>query len=221
VLRVLHDRSFVDDPTRALRAARYAARYGFELEPRTEELLREADLGTVSNDRVEAELRKLAAEPQARRGFELLSEWGLVPLAEGAGGLVDAVVELTATETWSPVADRDEAVLAAVKGSGLLAARDLAGAEVTVPSEGVELARGYDGVTLALARVLGADWLDRYIEEWRDVRLDIDGGDLMNAGVPEGPAIGRGLAAAMRAKLDGEVSGAEEELRVALEAART
>src|SRR3954468_18514518 len=32
-LRILHDESFVDDPTRALRAARYAARFGFELEP--------------------------------------------------------------------------------------------------------------------------------------------------------------------------------------------
>ena len=36
--------SFVDDPTRALRAARYAARFGFELEPETERLLRETDL---------------------------------------------------------------------------------------------------------------------------------------------------------------------------------
>jgi tRNA nucleotidyltransferase (CCA-adding enzyme) len=220
VLRILHDRSFVDDPTRALRAARYAGRYGFELEPRTEVLLRHADLAAVSNDRVQAELRKLAAEPRARRGFELLDEWGLVPLAEGAGGLVDAVAELMATETWSRVADRGEAVLAAARGRGLPGARALADAEVTRPSEGVELARRYDGVTLALARALGADWLDRYLEEWRGVRLDIDGGDLMDAGIPEGPAIGRGLAAAMRAKLDGEVSGAEEELRVALEAAR-
>ena len=59
-------RSFVDDPTRALRAARYAARYGFDLDPDTERLLREADLATVSSDRVDAELRKLAAEPRQR-----------------------------------------------------------------------------------------------------------------------------------------------------------
>ena len=55
------------------------------------------------------------------------------------------------------------------------------------------------------------------MEEWRDVRLDIDGDDLMAAGIPEGPAIGRGLTAALRAKLDGEVASTEDELRVALD----
>jgi tRNA nucleotidyltransferase (CCA-adding enzyme) len=220
-LRVLHDGSFTDDPTRALRAARYAARYGFELEPDTERLLREADLATVSSDRVDAELRKLAAEQAARRGFELLDEWGLVPLPDGAGELIDAVSALTAGEAWARLADRTDAVLAAATGRGIAAARELAAAEVRAPSEGVELARGHDGVTLALARALGAEWLDRYVEEWRDVRLDIDGEDLMEAGIPEGPAIGRGLAAALRAKLDAEVTSREDELRVALDAARS
>jgi len=221
VLRVLHERSFVDDPTRALRAARYAARYGFELDPDTERLLRETDLTTVSSDRVDAELRKLAAEPEARRGFELLDEWGLVPLGDGASELIDAVSAVTADDSWSEMSDRDEAVLAAAKGTGLTAARGLAGAEVRAPSQGVDLARGHDGVTLALARALGAEWLDGYVEEWREVRLEIDGEDLMRAGVPEGPAVGRGLAAALDAKLDGEVSGREDELRVALNAARS
>ena len=38
VLRVLHDRSFADDPTRLWRVARYAARLGFAVEPRTRAL---------------------------------------------------------------------------------------------------------------------------------------------------------------------------------------
>src|SRR3954451_21920493 len=219
-LRVLHERSFVDDPTRALRAARYAARYGFSLEAQTEELLRRADLGTVSRDRTHAELRKLAREPRARRGFELLNEWGLVTLGAEAPELIDAVAELVASEPWGEVVERDEAVLAAALGGGLDAARGLASAEVASPSEAVERARGHSGVTLALARALGAEWLDRYVSDWRNVRLEIDGDDLIAAGIPEGPAIGRGLAAAMRAKLDGEASDADDELKAALAAAR-
>lgn len=219
-LRVLHSRSFADDPTRALRAARYAARYSFALEPETERLLRDADLSAVSGDRVEAELRKLAAEPEARRGFERLAEWGLFELPEGARELVDAAAAVVAGEPWASVARREEVVLAAALGRGVDDARELARATPTRASAAVELARGHNGIVLVLARALGAEWLDRYVAEWRDVRLEIDGDDLLAEGVEEGPAVGRGLASALRAKLDGEIAGRDEELRAALAAAR-
>ncbi len=219
-LRILHDHSFVDDPTRALRAARYAARYGFALEPETEERLRDADLGAVSEDRIEVELRKLAGEPHAETGFALLAEWGLLQLQPGAIELIAAVAELLASGLWAAVADRDQVVLAAALGRGVEEAERLVAAAPTRPSECVGLARGHGGVELALARALGAEWLDRYLAEWRAVRLEIDGDDLIAAGIPSGPAIGRGLAEAIRAKLDGEIGGRAEELRVALAAAR-
>ena len=219
-LRVLHPGSFVDDPTRALRAARYAARYGFTLERHTAELCRRADLSTVSRDRRDAELRKLAGEPEARRAFELLAEWGLLDLEPDAVELAGAVGELTAAEPWRELVPRANTVLAAALGRGVREARELAAAEPTRPSEAVELARGRSGVELALARVLGAEWLDRYVTEWRAVRLEVDGNDLISQGVREGPAVGRGLGEALRAKLDGEVHGKAEELRAALAAAR-
>jgi tRNA nucleotidyltransferase (CCA-adding enzyme) len=74
-------------------------------------------------------------------------------------------------------------------------------------------------VELAAARLAGADWLDDYVRDWRHVRLEITGSDLMAAGVPEGPAVGRGLAAALVAKLDGEADGRDDELRAAVAAA--
>lgn len=218
LLRVLHDRSFADDPTRALRAARYAARFGFSLEQGTERLLLATDLSTVSADRRRAELERLAAEETAARGLRLLSDWGLVRLREGGVELAEAVARLLATELWAGAADRPDAVLAAALGPERGEA-DLADAEPATPSQAVEIARGHDGVELALARALGAAWLDRYRAEWRHVGLEIDGGDLIAAGVPEGPAVGRGLAAALRGKLDGELSGREQELAAALAAA--
>jgi tRNA nucleotidyltransferase (CCA-adding enzyme) len=68
-LRVLHERSFLDDPTRILRMARYSARLGFEVERHTAELAAQAlDAGalkTVSGPRLGAELRLAFAEPCA------------------------------------------------------------------------------------------------------------------------------------------------------------
>jgi tRNA nucleotidyltransferase (CCA-adding enzyme) len=219
LIRVLHPRSFVDDPTRAIRAARYAARLGFELEPETERLLREADLGTVSADRREAELLRLAAEPSAPRGFELLRDWGLVELREGGVELAAAVAELLETEAWRGTVAPELAVLAAATGA-VGPEAEFAAARPQRPSEGVELARGGSPLQLLLARALGAEWLDRYMEDWRRVELEIGGEDLIAAGVEPGPALGRGLAAALRAKLDGELSGREAELAAALAAAR-
>ena len=52
VLRVLHERSFVDDPTRVWRVARYAARLGFSVEPETARLAAAAGPGDVSGERL-------------------------------------------------------------------------------------------------------------------------------------------------------------------------
>jgi tRNA nucleotidyltransferase (CCA-adding enzyme) len=80
-IRVLHDRSFLDDPTRAYRAVRYAARLGFGLERGTARLLREAiaagAVDAVSGDRLRRELVLILAEPQRARSAALLARLGL------------------------------------------------------------------------------------------------------------------------------------------------
>jgi tRNA nucleotidyltransferase (CCA-adding enzyme) len=218
LLRVLHDRSFLDDPTRAIRAARYASRFGFNLEPKTEELLRETDLTTVSADRRRAELERLAAEPNACEGFELLAEWGVIDLRPNGIELMESVDSLLQTPHWAEIVPREQALVAAALGPPG-AEEVLASMWVPKPGEGVELAERRDPVELILARALGADWLEHYLTSWRQIKLEIDGDDLIAAGIEQGPAIGRGLRAARHGKLEGEISGREEELATALAAA--
>ena len=80
-IRVLHQRSFVDDPTRLLRAVRYEARLGFALESDTERLVREAagaeGLSTVSGPRVRDELMDLLREPAAPVVVERMRDLGV------------------------------------------------------------------------------------------------------------------------------------------------
>src|SRR4051812_21544587 len=219
-LRVLHDRSFIDDPTRALRAARYAARFGFDLEPNSARLLAEADLSTVSADRVQNELRKIAEEADPSRALQLIVDWGLMPsLDPAAPARVAAITRLAAGPPWAGWVDRELAVMLAIVRP-LPQIRELAAASVERASEAVALAKPWDPAQLLVARALGAEWLDRYAEEWRHVRLEITGEDLMSAGIPEGPAIGHGLEAALSGKLDEELSGREAELEIALAAAQ-
>ncbi|HSK48538.1 MAG TPA: CBS domain-containing protein [Coriobacteriia bacterium] len=67
-IRVLHGLSFVDDPTRVLRAARFEERYGFTMDETTEALARHAVgmgmLSEVSGARVREELIDIIDEPQ-------------------------------------------------------------------------------------------------------------------------------------------------------------
>jgi tRNA nucleotidyltransferase (CCA-adding enzyme) len=219
-LRVLHDRSFIDDPTRALRAARYAARFGFDLEPETAGLIRETDLATVSEDRIENELRRVAAEDDPAAALRLIVEWGVMPsLDPGAPDRVAEVARLASAPPWTDWADRELAVLLAIVRP-LPQVRELAAATPERPSEAVRLAAPWDPAQLLVARALGTEWLDHYADEWRHVRLEITGDDLLAEGVPEGPAVGRGLESALSGKLDGEISGRDEELRIALAAAK-
>jgi tRNA nucleotidyltransferase (CCA-adding enzyme) len=79
-IRVLHDLSFVDDPTRIFRAVRYASRYGFELDEQTAALAREAIaaglVGRLSPARLRDELVLLLDEPRADEAFALLEALG-------------------------------------------------------------------------------------------------------------------------------------------------
>ncbi|HWA55531.1 MAG TPA: hypothetical protein VG816_15285, partial [Solirubrobacterales bacterium] len=219
-LRVLHRDSFVDDPTRAIRAARYAARFGLAPEEETLRLLRETKLDTVSVERRDAELMRLAAEPTAPDGFALLAEWGLLELREGGAGLAAAAAELLGGKPWRGFASLDRTQMRAAMGPTGGELR-LSEARPARPSEAVALAKGRDPVELVLARAMGATWLDDYVAEWRKVALQIDGEDLIAAGLEQGPALGRGLEAALRLKLDGELEGGRErELAAALAAAR-
>jgi tRNA nucleotidyltransferase (CCA-adding enzyme) len=220
LLRILHERSFSDDPTRALRAARYAARFGFELEPETAGHIRDADLSTVSEDRIDNELHRIAVEEDPAAALRLVLAWDVMrALDDQAPNRVAEVTRLAAADQWSEWVDRELAVMLAIVRP-LPQIRELAAATPERPSEAVRLASAWDPAQLLVARALGAEWLDRYAAEWRHVRLEITGDDLLAEGIPEGPAVGRGLEAALSGKLDGEIAGRDEELRIALAAAR-
>jgi len=73
------ERSFDDDPLRMMRAARFAAQLGFEVEPATRAAIVDmaARIEIVSAERVRDELTKLLLSGDPRKGLEVLVETGL------------------------------------------------------------------------------------------------------------------------------------------------
>ena len=253
-LRVLHDASFTDDPTRLIRLARYGVRLGFVLHPRTEQLARaafaEAAPATAGIARMARELWLLLGEPDPVRALLLLADLGGVAMdadrspvpVPGTGLVIDPRFTDETRAVVAPGVSREHALLATlVDGSdeaalrAWLAAAHVPRPELVVdaareprelarairaaqrPSELAAAVRGRSPEAVAVAGGAGAkDEARRWLHELRHVTLEIGGDDLLAAGVPQGPEIGRRLDAALARKLDGEVTTRDEELAAAL-----
>jgi tRNA nucleotidyltransferase (CCA-adding enzyme) len=249
IVRILHSGSFLDDPTRLLRAVRYETRLGFQMDEDSERAARaaiaEGAMSTVSGARVRDELMDLLSELEAPSGVERMSELGLDRALDPT---LDPNPELVASASLGAAAigaDRALAALAALCASapeeldlwlaGLqLEARERdavsraarvaerVAAELRerdhTPSELRALLGAEPPEALALVLALGApsEPVLRWVTGLSHVRLEIGGNDLLAAGIPEGPAIGRALEETLRRKLDGLVDGRAQELETAI-----
>jgi len=97
-IRVLHDRSFADDPTRLYRAFRLGVRLGFRIEPHTADLIREAVerefARTVSRERLWREFSLALAEPDRAALLEELAKAGALRVLLGTDGSGDHLAQL-------------------------------------------------------------------------------------------------------------------------------
>jgi tRNA nucleotidyltransferase (CCA-adding enzyme) len=231
-IRVLHPRSFRDDPTRILRAIRYENRLGFRMDPETERLAREGMGGfeRLSNERVRDEIVAVLSENGIGHALDRLSEFAGTSadaaLVERADALRDeldpgaprwrlrlAVIAREHPRIVDRLALRREDQRAVEQAIAL--APRLVGA--TDPVEIATLAgRSPEAALLALADRDSPelrDWFTRL----RNVKLDISGADLAELGLPESPRVGEVLEELRRRKLRGELDGRESELAAARE----
>ncbi len=115
LIRVLHSLSFVDDPTRILRAVRFSQRLEFPIETRTAELIQTAlpMLRRITGERLRHELTLLLQEAEPQRGLMHLQTFGALaaihPSLHFSSQLAETFVQLrSATADLSP---EDRAVL--------------------------------------------------------------------------------------------------------------
>ena len=249
-LRVLHSLSFIDDPTRVLRAVRLELRLGFRISSETlrlvEVALAEGIFDHLSGARLREELELLLDDPAlALRGIDRLAELGILRVLHPQLEMTDTARERlrAARAAWDwyklaglaepPVqpwrlllmalaADLDvqdrrrlaDRLLLAGEDRRLLtgfaqrleAAREALGG-APPPHRVAEALEPLAGEELLLLMAAGDDdiraWVRRDLTELRGLRLEVRGADLIAAGVPGGPEIGRALEATRRARLDG------------------
>jgi len=246
-LRVLHDGSFRDDPTRRWRLARYCGRLDFAPEADTlrlaSEAVAEGALETVSTHRQGGELLRTisGSDPDQSLvravGLGLLgNEMGEDEFSATLRGLVEA------TGPKVPIAETRMASVASIRPpvfAGRWAEAELGAplTKVAIDTERraglVEVLRtdpprskvdsacsGFAAATVVLAGLeAGTESAARWLREDADKELPISGKDLLSHGLPEGRSIGPGIDAARAAMLDDGIDDRGRLLEIAVHAA--
>lgn len=236
-IRALRPGAFVEDPSRVVRALRYAARLGFRMEGGTEAEARAAAPSVgLGSSRVADEAARLLAEDSAAVALAMAQALG-VPWPDAderrddrLAALVSALARpgAPAPAPWAlrlglgvrPVDARGSAIAAWARA---LAAEVRAGLDRAPELQGDLPPSRIDATLHAMAPaaqvgalVGGADVVARWWAEWRDAAPEVTGADLVAAGVAPGPAIGRALRSVRAAMLDGQVTGRDEQMALAL-----
>jgi tRNA nucleotidyltransferase (CCA-adding enzyme) len=220
VIRILHARSFIDDPTRMYRAVRYEARYGFQIAAETLALIPEARryVENLSAQRIRHELDLILDEPHAVSMLRRLdddpalqnrtSRWVLWLMH-----LTDQEIEFVHQRLHF-----NADLLKTLRSTCLLTANQAALLGLK-PSKAVELLESYSFKALEIVSKTANDEeirsiLTRYIGEWRHVKPRTTGHDLKKLGIAPGPRYAEILRRLRAAWLDGEVTTAEEEKKL-------
>ncbi|MBN4059288.1 CCA tRNA nucleotidyltransferase [Dehalococcoides mccartyi] len=244
-IRVLHDSSFTDDPTRMFRAVRYAVRLGFSIESRTESLISESlgNIDLLSGTRLRNEFELILLEPTRASILRRMDELGLLGaispgLRIGSRSLqflesptliaIDDLLALTtfglSHEEAGQVAlrfDGPDEWTTSIKGNPQLA--ELVTVLDRTDIRRSEVAELLDPIPLPSIRAYIAagpqlprlDRMSDYMDRIRFEKPELTGDDLIAEGIPEGPVIGKLIDLVRRARLDGQVKTKQEELALA------
>ncbi|HUJ13898.1 MAG TPA: hypothetical protein VL284_08940 [Thermoanaerobaculia bacterium] len=227
-IRVLHEASFADDPTRIFRGIRLATRLQFSIEEHTLALMREAirtgALATVSKERLWRELFLAFEEENAPDVIEALNDAGALEHLLGERKIQrERLDEARRVLAANPALDRDAVYLGAMmygnaspvdlEGSGLSQKRVRVVMQIAneIPRYADALAEADNDharfkmlkhASPELLALLPAERVSKF-REYQNFRIALRGTDLE---VPAGPHIAKALERAREAVFTGEIN---------------
>lgn len=234
-IRILHDKSFIDDPTRIIRALKYASRLDFELEEKTLKL-QEEYLNNINydmcNKRIKQEIKKTFSDC-AIDTFEKFINVGIVrlitphpnPLPQGAREVLNTLISYKPKHCWliylglitvfedEEILDKLE--LTKAEKDVIMGAKSLLGKNLDSDYKIYKAFSALKIETLIILAVLGKDKeVLLYLEHLKKIKLHITGKDILELGFAPSKHFGEGLDFVLKKKLKNPEMNKSEELEI-------
>lgn len=263
-IRVLHSLSFVDDPTRALRAIRFATRFNFAISKDTDRLIRSAVesrvLDKLSGKRLWTELKNLLEEEHPIPAMRLLHDYNLFQFIHPSVVLDSFLLELLyevqkvlswfrlnflnqeQPEAWMlylmallekldrqeriavssrlQLTSRVQEILKHYKSSTKDIRSRLLSKSHPGPSDTYFSLHEFPEEVILYAMARSSEdsirqQILRYLRDYRSVKVDITGDDILQLGASRGPEIKEILDEVLRARLNGQAPDRKSQLALA------
>ena len=235
-IRVLHDKSFIDDPTRIIRALKYSSRLGFELEEKTLKL-QEDYLNNVNYDmckkRIKNELKKTFDDTSQEVFNKFINQKIYKLIAQKEFKIPQINIEnliakykpkrpwvvcfgLIATFEDDSLSDKLE--LTKIEKEIILNAKKLLNKKLNGDFEIYKAFHTQKLETLLILAILGREkQVLHYLDNLQKIKLSISGKDLLELGFKPSKAFGEGLDFVLKEKLKNPSLTKPQELALMVE----
>ena len=241
-IRVLHDKSFEDDPTRIFRAVRYAKRLGFTINPSTDKLMTDSVryMRNLSGSRIVNELACVYLEPCVVSILKELVEYNVLENIKKNWVLTDRMLSTVRELTQCTLFDVNSFLVVLAAGFNEIDREDLCfrlnldnvAKKAILDFSILEtfhslISRSelYNKLKPCSISSINAgkfflnksrsDKISLFLDELINFKLEIDGNDLLSLGVEQGPEVGEFLKLLRDAALDHAIIGKIAQLELA------
>lgn len=227
VLRVLHDKSFIDDPTRIIRALKFSVRFGFALEEKTRRL-QEEYLANINYDMCYKRIKKEVMETlnlNSQEAFERFYDEGIYKLLSPVAverpwvNVPEIIAETGVKTPWIVYAGGCDLSRLELTKAEQRILNDFMGIRGRSLITDFEIYKAFNSVapeTLALYAVWAErEPVKRYMQI-KDIKISITGADLLALGIKPSKQYGEIFDAVLKEKLKNPQMTKDEEIKFLL-----